>query len=248
MTGQSVPDYYTLLGVKPSSSKEEIKSSYKRRSLSTHPDRFPHASASERSAYTARFQSLADAYYVLSDDARRAEYDTLRKEYGTSNDGGVGMDSQDVPGGMHWSDDPFEGQQSSKNFFESFKGFAGFGAGAGAANDQAGPSSAGSSTTNAGQGQPEADQVFGSVFEELLRPEVERVAPIWKWVGSASGAGLGFIVGNIPGLVAGAFVGNRLGAIRDAKGRSVGQVFMTLNTSQRAEVLKALAVRVLGSI
>lgn len=43
--------------------------------------------------------------------------------------------------------------------------------------------------------------MFGDVFEELLRPEVERVVPIWRWVGAASGAALGFIAGNLPGAV-----------------------------------------------
>lgn len=43
-------------------------------------------------------------------------------------------------------------------------------------------------------------------------------------------------------------VGNRLGAIRDAKGKSVGQVFMNLGANQRAEVLKALAMKVLGAV
>lgn len=82
----------------------------------------------------------------------------------------------------------------------------------------------------------------------MLRPEVHRVVPLWKWIGSASGAGLGFIVANIPGAIGGAVLGNRLGAIRDAKGKSVGAVFMSLNQGQRAEVLKGLAAKVLGSL
>lgn len=64
-----------------------------------------------------------------------------------------------------------------------------------------------------------------------------RTLELYKWVGSASGAGLGFILANVPGAVGGAVLGNRLGAIRDAKGKSVGQVFMNLNAGQRAEVL-----------
>jgi len=47
---------------------------------------------------------------------------------------------------------------------------------------------------------------------------------------------LGFIVGNVPGAVAGAALGNRLGAIRDAKGKSVAQVFTTLDAGAKAEV------------
>ena len=47
---------------------------------------------------------------------------------------------------------------------------------------------------------------------------------------------MGFIVGNIPGLMVGAFAGNRLGAIRDAKGKSVAAVFSELGGDQRAQV------------
>lgn len=90
--------------------------------------------------------------------------------------------------------------------------------------------------------------------------------PFWSWVGALSGASLGFIIANFPGLVAGAVAGNRLGAIRDAKGKSVAAVFTTLGGDQKAEVrsmlklsptmrplvtsfqiLRALAMKVLGS-
>jgi hypothetical protein len=47
----------------------------------------------------------------------------------------------------------------------------------------------------------------------------------WSVLGGVSGGALGFIVANVPGLVAGAVAGNRLGAVRDAKGKSVYAVF-----------------------
>jgi hypothetical protein len=40
----------------------------------------------------------------------------------------------------------------------------------------------------------------------------------------------------VPGLVVGAYAGNRLGAIRDAKGKSVAAVFTELGAVQKAEV------------
>ncbi|KAJ2918995.1 hypothetical protein MD484_g1405, partial [Candolleomyces efflorescens] len=95
--------------------------------------------------------------------------------------------------------------------------------------------------------QPNAEGVFADVFEELLRPEVDRIVPWWSWVGTVSGAGLGFIVANVPGLMVGAVAGNRLGAIRDAKGKSVAAVFAQLGGNQKAEILRALALKVLGS-
>jgi len=98
-----------------------------------------------------------------------------------------------------------------------------------------------------GTAQPNPDGVFADVFDELLRPEVQRHAPWWSWIGAVCGAGLGFIVGNVPGLALGAFTGNRLGAVRDAKGKSVAAVFSELGNQQKAEILRALAMKVLGS-
>jgi len=95
--------------------------------------------------------------------------------------------------------------------------------------------------------QPNADGVFADVFDELLRPEVERRLPFWSWFGAVCGGGIGFIVANLPGLMLGAFAGNRLGAVRDAKGKSVAAVFNDLGGQQKAEVLRALAMKVLGS-
>lgn len=47
----------------------------------------------------------------------------------------------------------------------------------------------------------------------------------WSLVGGLSGGALGFIVANFPGMLAGAVAGNRLGAVRDAKGKSVYEVY-----------------------
>lgn len=182
------------------------------------------------------------ADYVLSDTTRRSEYDAFRRASGFSN-----SSSSVPPGGF--DTDPEKEQQDSFHFFRSFfsnaqHGGTPFGAAAGA-----GSSSSSSTSGEQGAGaQPQANYVFSDVFEELLRPEVHRVAPVWKWVGSASGAGLGFILANIPGAIGGAVLGNRLGAIRDAKGKSVGEVFINVGSDQKAEVLKALASKVLGSL
>jgi DnaJ-class molecular chaperone len=112
------PDYYHTLGVASTASSEEIRTAYKRLSLKSHPDRFPNASESERQRHTARFQSLADAYYVLSDTSRRAEYDSLRRSQSFG-----GYASSTPPGGF--TDDPEKEQESSYNFFKSFFGGAG---------------------------------------------------------------------------------------------------------------------------
>ena len=72
--------------------------------------------------------------------------------------------------------------------------------------------------------------------------------PVWRTTGTVSGAALGYIIGNIPGAIGGAVVGHSLGAVRDVKGRAVSEVFLSLPLSARANVLRALASKVLESL
>jgi diphthamide biosynthesis protein 4 len=90
------------------------------------------------------------------------------------------------------------------------------------------------------------------VFEEMLREEgmaEEGGRPtgrFWSILGSLSGGALGFIIANFPGMVAGAVAGNRLGAVRDAKGKSVYEVYQALPQSEKARLLGQLAAKVLS--
>lgn len=204
------PDYYRLLGVSKTASQDEIRQAYKKESLRTHPDRLVNATPAEKQKATEKFQAVADAYYVLSDNTRRKEYDQLYNSR-TSNDR---------------SGDP----GTSSNFFSQFAGMF-----------------SSNASSSGGTQRPDAEGVFVDVFEELLRPEVERRVPLWTYLGALCGAGIGFIVANIPGSMLGAYAGNRLGAIRDAKGKSVASVFNDLGGTQKAEILRALALKVLGS-
>ena len=67
-------DYYEILGVKKSASKDEIKDAYRALALKYHPDRNKDAGAEDR------FKEISEAYAVLSDDEKRATYD----QYGHS--------------------------------------------------------------------------------------------------------------------------------------------------------------------
>src|SRR3989337_2834439 len=62
-------DYYEVLGVPKSASKEEIKDSYRKLALQYHPDRNKSPDAEEK------FKEISEAYAVLSDDEKRAQYD-----------------------------------------------------------------------------------------------------------------------------------------------------------------------------
>ena len=61
------------------------------------------------------------------------------------------------------------------------------------------------------------------LHEEGMDPASDAPATgmFWSLVGGASGGALGFIVANAPGALAGAVAGNRLGAVRDRRGKSV---------------------------
>lgn len=92
---------------------------------------------------------------------------------------------------------------------------------------------------------------FGTVFEEMLREEgmaegqaATPTSKFWSIVGGLSGGAMGFIVANFPGAIAGAVAGNRLGAIRDARGKSVYAVFQELPQSEKARLLSDLAAKV----
>lgn len=58
----------------------------------------------------------------------------------------------------------------------------------------------------------------------------------WAMIGGVSGGALGFIMANVTGMVAGAVAGNRLGAVRDAKGKSVYTVFQVRLSRIRSDI------------
>ncbi len=65
--------YYELLEVSPSASAEVIKAAYRQLALKHHPDRQENPEA--RAQAEMRMRSINEAYEVLSDETRRAQYD-----------------------------------------------------------------------------------------------------------------------------------------------------------------------------
>ena len=63
-------DYYEILGLTKGSSADEIKKAYRKVAMQYHPDRNPGDKAAEE-----KFKEAAEAYEVLSDADKRAQYD-----------------------------------------------------------------------------------------------------------------------------------------------------------------------------
>lgn len=77
--------------------------------------------------------------------------------------------------------------------------------------------------------------------------EAKPTSKFWSLVGGLSGGAMGFIIANFPGAVVGAVAGNRLGAVRDAKGKSVYAVFQELPQSDKSRLLSELATKVFAT-
>ena len=202
----------------------------------------------ERAERTRKFQLVNDAYYTLSDSNRRREYDAQRRMFGFTSSG-----PSSSTGSSTYAD-PFDDE--FEEFDEEIPSATGGTAASGGFPSWAWNFFTGqANSANTQQARQENEQAqFGDVFEEMLREEGmaegDRATPtgkFWSIVGGLSGGAMGFIVANFPGMVAGAVAGNRLGAVRDAKGKSVYEVFQELPQADKARMLSDLAAKVFAT-
>lgn len=68
-------DYYTILGVEKTASKDDIKKAYRKLAMKLHPDK--HKGNKEMED---RFKKINEAYAVLGDDEKRRQYDMIGAE------------------------------------------------------------------------------------------------------------------------------------------------------------------------
>jgi molecular chaperone DnaJ len=97
-------DYYAALGVAKDAPAADVKKAYRKLARELHPDKNAGDAAAE-----ARFKDVSEAYAVLSDPAKRAEYDEQRSLFanggfrggagGTYGGGGGRVDFGDLFGG-----------------------------------------------------------------------------------------------------------------------------------------------------
>lgn len=79
-------DYYKSLGVAENAAQDEIKKIYRKLAVQYHPDKNKGNKQAEE-----KFKEISEAYYVLSDPKRRAEFDQYRKMGGMDPRGGGGF-------------------------------------------------------------------------------------------------------------------------------------------------------------
>ena len=97
-------DYYKILGVSHTATNEEIKKAYRKLALKWHPDRNP----DNREVAEQKFKEITEAHEVLSDEQKRARYDS-------------GADDEEFGGGGGFS------TADMSDILNMFGGFGGFG-------------------------------------------------------------------------------------------------------------------------
>ena len=66
---------YDILGIPKDASKADIKKAYKKLSLKWHPDKHVNDTAEKQKEAEEKFKEISEAYSILSNESKRAEYD-----------------------------------------------------------------------------------------------------------------------------------------------------------------------------
>ena len=103
-------DYYKILGVDTDAGSAQIKTAYRKLARKYHPD------VSEQHGAEEKFKEVAEAYEVLKDPEKRAEYDEIRR-YGQH-----GQSFQPPPG---WQSGAAQSRAQASDFSEFFSAIFG---------------------------------------------------------------------------------------------------------------------------
>ena len=101
-------DYYSILAIKRNASQEEIKRAYRKAVFRYHPDRNP----GDLEA-AGKFKQVLDAYEVLSDTLRRANYDQVTRSSQNEDQAEEPSSEEESP---QFSTDPGNGFRFTQDF------------------------------------------------------------------------------------------------------------------------------------
>jgi len=76
-------DYYTILGLQKGASKDEVKKAFRKKASEHHPDK--------KTGNEEKYKEVTEAYAVLSDEKKKAEYDTYGQSFSGAGGGGQGQ-------------------------------------------------------------------------------------------------------------------------------------------------------------
>src|SRR5580700_2050687 len=79
-------NYYEILGIEKSASKDDIKKAFRKLAHQYHPDK--------KGGDAGKFKEVNEAYSVLSDDKKRSEYDTYGRTFGDAGGSASGFGAE----------------------------------------------------------------------------------------------------------------------------------------------------------
>ena len=110
-------DYYDILGVGRGIGEEDIRKAFRKKAMEFHPDRNKSTGAEEK------FKEINEAYQVLSDPNKRAQYDQFgRAGVGANGGGDRPFDGFDVFGGFGDIFDSFFGDRTRRGGRQAQRG------------------------------------------------------------------------------------------------------------------------------
>ena len=108
-------DYYTTLGLEKGASTDEVKKAFRKLAAQYHPDK--------KTGDEAKFKEISEAYAVLGDEKKKAEYDAYGHAFsGGGGTGFGGFGAQGFGGGQHFE---FDLNDIFENFGGGFGGVGG---------------------------------------------------------------------------------------------------------------------------
>jgi molecular chaperone DnaJ len=97
-------DYYAILGLEKGASKDEVKKAFRKLAAQYHPDK--------KTGNEEKYKEITEAYAVLGDDKKKAEYDSYGHAFSGGGGAGPGF------GGFSWADFANQGGFQNGQGFE----------------------------------------------------------------------------------------------------------------------------------